>query len=117
MARYRAFSETAAPAIGVDVALSMTVPLKENAVGVVGVGDGDVAVPVLPPPHAMAATRNTSAHHRFNMVAVPLDSDCAFLSPSQRETDRDASRTALYVAMKSFGSRRIERAVRASVPM
>jgi hypothetical protein len=56
--------ETAAPAIGVDVVLSTTLPLRENVVGVVGGSDGDVAAPVLPAPHAMAATRNTDVDLR-----------------------------------------------------
>jgi hypothetical protein len=72
VALYLALMETAAPAIGVDVVPSMTVPLTANVVGVVGVGDGDVAVPLLPPPHAMAATRETDAHHRFSLLPITM---------------------------------------------
>src|ERR1700730_525708 len=46
----------------------VTLPLSENVVVVVAVGDGDVAVPLLPP-QAIAATRNTAAHNRFSMSA------------------------------------------------
>ena len=74
MARYRALMETAAPAIGVDVVPSMTVPLTANVVGVVGGGDGEVAATLLPPPHAMAIRMNTDAHHRFSIVAMPMTS-------------------------------------------
>jgi len=74
---YLALIETAAPAIGAEVAQSLTVPLNEKVAGVLGVGDGDVAVALSLPPHATAATRNTDVPNRVSSLPIAMHTGAA----------------------------------------